>query len=149
MTPYKDLESQIIVVKNFFAEFFNKALLQDGRGMGSVFSASQLKALIAFREDKEYSMSELSRNAQVKSSTITDMIDSLEKEGIAERIRDARDRRVVKVRLTPKGKKLRRDFSERRLKETKAIFSKLSDEDREALIHHLDGACKILEKVTL
>ena len=77
------------------------------------------------------------------------MIDSLEKEGIAERIRDARDRRVVKVRLTPKGKKLRRDFSERRIKETKAIFSKLSDEDRETLIHHLNGACKILEKVTL
>lgn len=149
MRRFDDIENQIIVVKNFFSEFFNKALIQEGKGLGSDFSASQLKALIAFREDTEYSMGELSRNAQVKNSTITDMIDSLEKDGIAERVRGKNDRRIVKVRLTTRGRKLRQEFSRRRAQEIRFIFSKLTEEDRQALIEHLNEACKIIRKVQL
>jgi DNA-binding MarR family transcriptional regulator len=75
------------------------------------------------------------------------MIDCLEKEGIAERVRDGMDRRVVKVRLTGKGKKIRREFSQRRRKEVKKIFSKLSEKDKDSLLRHLGEAYHILQKI--
>ena len=75
------------------------------------------------------------------------MIDCLEKEGIAERVRDGEDRRVVKVRLTGKGRKVRREFIQRRRKEVEKIFSKLSEKDKDALHHHLEEAYHILQKI--
>jgi DNA-binding MarR family transcriptional regulator len=39
-------------------------------------------------------------------STITGVVDRLEKKGFAVRIRDKKDRRVISVRLTLKGKRL-------------------------------------------
>jgi DNA-binding MarR family transcriptional regulator len=75
------------------------------------------------------------------------MIDCLEKEGIAERVRDGEDRRVVKVRLTGKGRKIRREFIQRRRKEIEKIFSKLSEKDKDSLLHHLEEAYHILQKI--
>ena len=145
----KFLDKQMLLVKNFISELFRKTVMQDGGVSGSDFAPSQMRALLAFSEDKEYSIGELGRNAQAKSSTITDMIDRLENDGIAERFRDGDDRRVVNVRLTDKGRKLRREFSQKRRKEMEAIFLKLSQEDRKHLIHHLSEAYKILRKVQI
>lgn len=142
-----DLDDQMVMIKNFVAELFSKTIFQDGMGLGADFTPSQIRTLLTFREDKEYSMSELGRNIQVKSSTITDIIDRLENEGIAERFRDNGDRRMVKVRLTDKGKKVRREFSQERRKEMEALFSRLNDEDKKALLYHLDGAYQILKKI--
>ncbi|MCW3050264.1 MAG: transcriptional regulator, MarR family [Solirubrobacterales bacterium] len=44
--------------------------------------------------------------AEVSSATITQMLDGLEKAGIAQRTRDGDDRRVVVVALTPEGRRL-------------------------------------------
>jgi DNA-binding MarR family transcriptional regulator len=42
----------------------------------------------------------------VKSSTVTGVVDRLEKKGIAERMRNSPDRRVITIQLTETGKKL-------------------------------------------
>ncbi|MBW1856166.1 MAG: MarR family transcriptional regulator, partial [Deltaproteobacteria bacterium] len=100
----------MLVIKDFIDEFYNKTLFQSGKVLNSDLTPSQIKSLFAFRvDDEEYPIGELGRNARVKSSTMTDMIDRLEKEKIVERIRDDGDRRVVKVRLTDKGKKIKRE----------------------------------------
>lgn len=142
-----NLDGQMVMVKNFVAELFSKTVFKNGRELGTDFTPSQIRTLLTFREDKEYSMSELGGNAQVKSSTITDIIDRLEREEIAERFRDNGDRRMVKVRLTDKGKKIRRDFSQKRRKEMETLFLKLSEKDKKALLYHLDGAYQILRKI--
>jgi DNA-binding MarR family transcriptional regulator len=80
---------------------------------------------------------------------MTEMIDKLEKKGIAERDKDVNDRRVVKVRLTSKGKKLRKEFMQKRLKDLKNIFGKLSEKELNDLIASLKRARCILEKVEI
>ena len=80
---------------------------------------------------------------------MTEMIDKLEKKGIAERGRDVNDRRVVKVRLTSKGKKLRKEFMQKRLKDMMGIFGKLSEKELNDLIASLKRARRILEKVEI
>jgi len=143
-----DLNAQMFVVKDFIDEFYNKTVFQSGKVLNADLTPSQIKSLFAFEEDdKEYPIGELGRNARVKSSTMTDMIDRLEKDGIAERIRDNGDRRVVKVRLTSIGKKIKRKFTQKRRKEIESIFSQLDDKEKNVLLDHLKGAYQILKKV--
>jgi len=143
-----DLNAQMLVIKDFIDEFYNKTLFQSGKVLNSDLTPSQIKSLFAFRvDDKEYPIGELGRNAQVKSSTMTDMIDRLEKEKIVERIRDDGDRRVVKVRLTDKGKKIKREFTQKTRKGVETAFSKLSEEEIRTLLDHLKGAYQILKKI--
>jgi DNA-binding MarR family transcriptional regulator len=148
MKKLSDLNAQMIVVREFMDEFYDKTVFQDEGNLSSDLTASRIKSLFAFRdENKAYPVGELRKNARVKRSTITDMVDRLERDGIAERLRDDGDRRVVKVRLTEKGKKVRRDFSQKRRKEMEEIFSKLNNDERKKLLDHLAGACQLLKKI--
>ena len=142
------LDTRMFVVKDFIDEFYNKTFFQSGKVLNPELTPSQIKSIFAFEEeDKEYPIGKLGKNAQVKRSAITNMIDCLEKEGIAERVRDGKDRRVVKVRLTGKGRKIRREFIQRRRKEVEKIFSKLSEKDKDSLLHHLEEAYHLLQKI--
>ncbi len=142
-------EEKIMEVKDFYIEFFKKTLLMNGRKSGLDFTLSEIKALSAFRGESDFTMGELSKNAQVAMPSMTEMIDKLEKKGIAERDRDANDRRVVKVRLTSKGKKLRKEFMQRRLKDMKELFGRLSERELNDLIKSLKRARHILEKIEI
>ena len=145
---FDDLDARMLIVKDFISELFNKTVFQSGKVLNSDLSPSQIKSLFAFEEEnKGYPIGRLGKNAQVKRSAITNMIDRLEREGIAERFRDDGDRRVVKVQLTDKGKRIRREFYQKRTKEVKKLFSKLNEEDRKALLYHLDEAYHILKRI--
>ena len=133
--------------RNFFTEFFNRVIKDTGAIDGFDFSISQFKTMAAFREDREYRMSELSKNASVTMPSMTEMVDNLERAGIAERIRDSRDRRVIKVRLTEKGKRLRKQFMDKRRNELKNILSNLSRDDRTELKDALAKAYTVLQRV--
>jgi DNA-binding MarR family transcriptional regulator len=51
------------------------------------------------------------------------------------------------VRLTSEGKRLRKEFMQKRLKEMKEIFGKLSEIELNDLIESLKRARRILEKI--
>jgi DNA-binding MarR family transcriptional regulator len=142
-----DFEEKIMEVKNFYIEFFKKTLVMNGKGGGLDFTLSEIKALAAFRGDKDFTMGELSTNAQVTMPSMTEMIDKLEERGLAERHRDKNDRRVVKVRLTEKGKEMRKEFMQKRFNDMKKMFGMLSNEELDELIFSLKRARQILEKV--
>jgi DNA-binding MarR family transcriptional regulator len=66
----------------------------------------QLWALKTINRLGSLSLGELSRGMYLHPSTISGVIDRLEKKGYLVRDRIEKDRRVVRVRLTPKGKML-------------------------------------------
>jgi len=143
-----EINDRMLVVKDFIDELYNKTVFQNGKAANSDLTPSQIKSIFAFKEDdREYPIGELGRNARVKSSTITDMIDRLEKEGIAERLKDNGDRRVVKVRLTARGREIKRQFAVRMRFGVEQAFSKLSEEEKGALLDHLKGAYEILKRI--
>jgi DNA-binding MarR family transcriptional regulator len=119
----------------------------NGKGIGVDFTLSEIKALAAFRGDQDYTMGELSKNAQVAMPSMTEMIDKLETHGMAERSRDENDRRVVKVKLTAKGQRLRKEFMQKRFHDLKKMFGTLSKAELDELIASLKKARLILEKV--
>jgi len=58
----------------------------------------------------DLSLSELSDAIRAQNSTVTGIVDRMEREGIVERVRSTDDRRVVRIHLTEKGAKLAREI---------------------------------------
>ena len=63
----------------------------------------QLWALKTIFEHGNLSLSELSKRMYLHPSTMTGVVDRLEKKGLVVRKRDKGDRRVVKLQITPEG----------------------------------------------
>ena len=68
----------------------------------------QLWALKTISQNESLSLSDLSKRMYLHPSTITGLIDRLERKGYVTRNRDRIDRRVISLRLTTKGKSLTR-----------------------------------------
>lgn len=150
-TRIERIERNMVDVRNLFIRFFNalvKGVKSDPGGFGiHEVSISHMKALAAFHEDREYSMTELSNNALVKMPSMTETVDRLEAAGVLERLRNERDRRVVQVRLTEKGKKLHAELMDRRRRELCDLFSTLDEKDQDELLTSLGRVATILKKV--
>ena len=69
-------------------------------------SASQLACLMALYEKGSLSPSRIAAEIMVKSSTVTGIIDRLEQKGLVLRSRTAKDRRIITVELTEKGREM-------------------------------------------
>jgi DNA-binding MarR family transcriptional regulator len=59
----------------------------------------------------DLSLSELSERIRAQNSTVTGIIDRMERENLVVRARSTEDRRVVKIRLTEKGAKIARGIA--------------------------------------
>ena len=143
-----NIDYQMNIIKFFIDEFYNKTVFRSENKSGTDLSPSFIKSLFAFvNPEEDYPIGELGKNASVKSSTMTDMVDRMENEGLVERVKDKNDRRLVKVRLTKKGKKTRQEFYKKRRKEFESIFNQLAPEDVHKFIKNMSEATEILKKI--
>ena len=67
-------------------------------------SAAQINCLLALHENGPLPPSQIAKHVMVNSSTITGIIDRLEKKDLVKRLRISKDRRVITVELTKNGK---------------------------------------------
>ncbi len=143
-----EIEMRMLEVKNLFSGISTEMVKNSVGIMGFAVNVSQLKAMTAFSEDSLLSMGELCKMANIKMPSMTEVVDRFEKEGILERIRDNEDRRVVKVKMTVKGKKMHKEVLRRRANELTKMFGVLTTEDRTKLVESLKNVSEILIKVT-
>ncbi|MDQ0417231.1 DNA-binding MarR family transcriptional regulator [Croceifilum oryzae] len=66
----------------------------------------QLNALLWLNEEGDLTIGDLSNKMYLACSTMTDLIDRMEKNKLVARIRDEKDRRVVRIRLLEYGKEV-------------------------------------------
>jgi len=71
-----------------------------------LLSAAQLNCILTLNEYGPLPPSKIANHMMVNSSTVTGVVDRLEKKGFAERMRNSPDRRVITIQLTEAGKKL-------------------------------------------
>jgi DNA-binding MarR family transcriptional regulator len=69
-------------------------------------TSAQLSCLLALYEKGPLPPSQIGRHIMVNSSTVTGIIDRLERKGLVERSRISQDRRVITVSLTGEGRML-------------------------------------------
>jgi DNA-binding MarR family transcriptional regulator len=142
-----EIEMRMLEVKNLFAGISTEMVKSSVGIMGFAVNMSQLKAMTAFSEDSLLSMGELCKMANVKMPSMTEVVDRFEKEGILERIRGEEDRRVVKVKMTAKGKKMHQDVLKKRADELTKWFGVLTTEERTSLVGSLKNVSELLTKV--
>ena len=145
---YKNIEERMMVMGKFFREYFRKSMVLNGSMHNADFSLLDFKGISGFLDiEQHYTMSDLARNAHMSLPNMTSIITRLAKKGMVKRRRDTKDRRVVHVFLTEKGKKLVYEFMQKRGQELEKSIGRLSEKDRQELFQALDRAQTILQKI--
>ena len=82
------------------------------KGLASQFGLTgpQLTVIKLLESFGDLSLSSLSERIRAQNSTVTGIIDRMEREGLVRRERSTSDRRVVHIRLSEKGQKLARQI---------------------------------------
>jgi len=107
-------------------------------------TTSQMKVLISFAEQEQFTMTELSRAHSVSVSTMTSMVDRLLLGRLLKRDRDATDRRVVRVLLTDKGKKVVQHLMEVRKQALQEFLRELNDEEIDRFLSSIEIVAQVL-----
>ena len=102
-----------------------------------VISANQARVLDHLDDAEPTSLMGLARHMGVSASTMSLSVDRLVRRGYVTRSRDAADRRVVNLRLTGDGARLRDAQSVLDPKRVKTMILKLSPADREFAVRGL------------
>ena len=106
----------------------------------------QFNALVTIIRHDDLTMGSLCRHLFLASSTVTDLIDRMERNGLVERMRDARDRRVIRLRALSKGRDMLREVMRARLEYLSEILEEFSDEEVEELESSLDRLYQLMTK---
>jgi DNA-binding MarR family transcriptional regulator len=91
-------------------------------------------------------MGDLARRVGVSEKTTTGLIDRLERDGLVARERDARDRRVVHVRLTPRGATVHRRIDADLLQKLARLLDRLDAADRRDLFRIIGKLTTLVEE---
>jgi DNA-binding MarR family transcriptional regulator len=75
-------------------------------------TVAEFKLLRGFRVDETLSVNDLAKRIELSSSRLTRIIDGLVEKGLVWREIGSRDRRVMEISLTPKGRKIQEELEE-------------------------------------
>lgn len=95
-----------------------------------VITLPQVWVLRYLSRQRECPMRELAGFMKMGLSSVTGMVDRLVKQGLANRRRTERDRRLVFVDITAKGRKALKDILDQRRKTALSLFESLTSEER-------------------
>ena len=102
------------------------------------FTHAQVHALLWLGNETRLTMGDLAQRIGVTEKSVTGVVDRLEREQYACRVRKEGDRRVVQVELTEKGARTYRELNEEILQKTSAFLRVLDREDRDALFRIME-----------
>ncbi len=81
----------------------------------------------------DLSLSELSERIQARNSTITGIVDRMQRDGLVKRRRSERDRRVIEIVLTERGIQLAKAIPVQPMEMFASALRSLNRDDRESL----------------
>lgn len=111
--------------------FISGIIKQKGREILNNYpiTTPQFIALQFLLEDGDLTLGELSKKINLAFSTTTDLVDRMEKNDIVERVKDTKDRRVVRIHLLERGKVIIREVIEKRQQYLGEVLTNVKEED--------------------
>ena len=107
----------------------------------------QLTVVKLLEQVGDLSLSELSDKIRAQNSTVTGIIDRMEREGLVTRERSKEDRRVVHIRLTPKGKTLAGEIPVEPMEIFKGALESLSGQEMRDLMRIMAKVAKRVKQI--
>jgi DNA-binding MarR family transcriptional regulator len=95
----------------------------------------------------DLSLSELSERIRAQNSTVTGIIDRMEREALVVRTRSTEDRRVVKIKLTDKGSKIARAIAVEPMEIFRGALDSLSAGETRELLKILTKIAKRVQSI--
>jgi len=109
-------------------------------------SFSQMAILHLLKERKQCMMSELAGLLSVTTSAATGIVDRMVRSGLLKRALNPKDRRVVNIQLTPKGKRSIGTIFKQREKMMIDVFKHFNCKERETYLNIVKKVCGILKR---
>jgi DNA-binding MarR family transcriptional regulator len=104
-----DIGFLIFQIKQLSDRLFNRLLAE--KGLAS-YNGAQGRILISLWNEGACSIHDLSKRISLAPTTLTTMLDHLEKQGLVARRKNEKDRRIVWIEATPKSLSLKADYLE-------------------------------------
>jgi len=121
-------------------ERYSKALER-----GYHVSSCQIACLLSLYEKGPLPPSQIARDVMVHSSTVTGVIDRLERKGLVLRSRTSADRRVITILLTEAGRRLAEQAPPPVQKKIVEGLRKLPSEEVDEILHGMGKLTHLLE----
>jgi DNA-binding MarR family transcriptional regulator len=102
----------------------------------------QLTVVKLLEQIGDLSLSSLSEKIRAQNSTVTGIIDRMEREGLVTRERSKEDRRVVYIKLTDKGRELAREIPVEPMEIFRSALETLSAQDMKDLMRIMTKVAK-------
>jgi len=99
---------------------------------------AQFEALQIIINHNEVTISELSNKLYQAPSTITDLVDRMESKDLVRRVRDSKDRRIVRIKGLEKGNNILEAVIMERCKFLDYSLESVSKEDKDSFTEYLD-----------
>lgn len=135
------MDTKLQEINDFLVTVFNDILtIEESELQKSKFddlSIKEFHTIEAIGLHDEKTSSEVAKSLSITVGTLTVAINNLEKKGYVERIRDASDRRVVKLKLTNKGRLVFRVHQHFHKQMVMAVMQGLDDQEQDVLIKAL------------
>jgi DNA-binding MarR family transcriptional regulator len=112
-------------------------------------TSPQFDALLYLHRDGDMPMGALCDRMSLACSTVTDLVDRMEKGGFVARERDQSDRRVIKVRLLPRGQEMVAKVMASRIRYLTDILSVLPPAERTKAIADLEAIYSLIHEPVL
>ncbi len=111
----------------------------DGAGQSQSPSVppAQLRVLAILAENSQTNMSRLAETLEVVPSSASRLCDRLEATGLLRRVPDPRDRREVRLMVTPAGRRLLERLRESRREALAEVLERMPATDRQDLVRSL------------
>jgi len=111
-----------------------------------VITPPQVWVLRYLSRQKECSMRSLANFMQMGLSSVTGMVDRLVKQGLVNRRRTEKDRRLVFVDITAKGRRILGEILEQHRTTTLNLFELLTSEERSTYLYIIEKLVKKLSR---
>ncbi|MGF2617300.1 MarR family transcriptional regulator [Rossellomorea vietnamensis] len=127
MEVFADIEKDL--------RYISSIIKQKGREILSQYTITppQFVALQWLFEGGDMTIGELSTKMFLACSTTTDLVDRMEKTELVERVKDNKDRRVVRIHLLHEGERIIEEVIEKRQQYLQQILKNFSSDEIKAL----------------
>ncbi len=139
-TRASSLSTLVTLTSRLFARALHARLVPHGVAPG------QLAVLHRLWEGDGLTQAELARAVRVEQPTMARTLDRMARDGLIERVPSKMDRRAFNVRLTARGRLLRRSVEAEAAALNRLAAASLSKRDRQVLARLLDGVAARLER---
>ncbi len=136
--PAKHKKTVDAIVETIIYLYTESRRLTKERARAFGLTGPQLTVIKILGQLGDLSLSSLSERIKAQNSTVTGIIDRMEREELVRRERSEEDRRIVLIRLTDKGRELARAIHVEPMEIFKGALQSLPKRDVEELFRVLD-----------